>query len=325
MSSAPRPLLVWSKKNSHELPLAQPPKAPKPIGIFGDYAMLLKVRVTSLVVLTAWTGFYLACVKTGVPSLSWKLLSALLGIGLVSGGAAAFNQIVERVEDGLMLRTRLRPLPARRMQLTHALAVGILAVFGGAAYLAWTTNPLTGFLSILTAASYVGLYTPLKKYSPISTFVGAIPGAMPPLLGWTALRGRIEWEGLLLFAIQFLWQFPHFHSIAWLYREDYARAGIRMLPVVEADGRSTVREVLAYAMLLVPVSLFPAYLNMVRHSYIPFAVALGLFLLVYSVRFAKLLGNPTEAMSRKYARHLLRASIIYLPLLFGAMMIFSRY
>ncbi len=325
MSSSPRPVLVWRKQDDHEIQVAPPAKPAKPIGIFGDYAMLLKVRVTSLVVLTAWTGFYLGCVKTGVPSLSWKLLSALIGIGLVSGGAAAFNQIVERVEDGLMLRTRLRPLPAKRMELTHAMVIGILAVFGGAAYLAWTTNPLTGFLSVLTAASYVGLYTPLKKYSPISTFVGALPGAMPPLLGWTAMRGRIEWEALVLFAIQFLWQFPHFHAIAWLYREDYARAGIRMLPVVEESGRSTVREVLAYSMMLVPVSLFPGYLNMVRHSYIPFAIALGVFLLAYCIRFARVLGDPSEAESRKYARQLLRASIIYLPLLFGAMMVFSRY
>jgi heme o synthase len=321
MSSAPRPVLVWSKTDPSQNPAA----GVKRPTLFGDYAILLKVRVTSLVVLTAWTGFYLACAKTGVPSFSWKLLCTLMGIGLVAGGAAALNQVIERESDALMLRTKERPLPAQRMQVTHALVVGLAAILGGAAYLAWTTNPLTGFLSVLTAASYVGLYTPLKKYSPMATFVGAFPGAMPPLLGWTALRGHLEWEALVLFAILFLWQFPHFHAIGWLYREDYKRAGIRMLPAIERHGRATVREVLAYTMLLVPVSLFPGFLNMVKRGYIPVALLLGLFFLGFAVQFAKLLSKPAAPESRKYARHLLRASIIYLPLLFGMMMIFSRY
>src|SRR5262245_29066665 len=320
MSSAPRPVLIWSKPDS-----PTPVSGAKRPTLFGDYAVLLKLRVNAIVVLTAWTGFYLACAKTGVASISWKLFCTLMGVGLVAGGAAALNQVIEREADGLMLRTKERPLPAQRMQVTHALTVGLAAILGGAAYLAWTTNPLTGFLSVLTAASYVGLYTPLKKYSRMATFVGAFPGAMPPLLGWTALRGRIEWEPLILFAILFLWQFPHFHAIGWLYREDYKRAGIRMLPAIEKHGRATVREVLAYTMLLVPVSLFPGYLNMVRHSYIPVAVILGLFFLAFAVRFAKVLSNPTAPESRKYARQLLRASIIYLPALFGMMMIFSRY
>ena len=321
MSSAPRPVLVWSKTD----PSQSPRRGVKRPTLFGDYAVLLKVRVTSLVVLTAWTGFYLACAKAGVPSFSWKLLCTLMGIGFVAGGAAALNQVIEREIDALMLRTKERPLPARRMQVIHALTVGLAAILGGAAYLAWTTNPLTGFLSVLTAASYVGLYTPLKKHSPMATFVGAFPGAMPPLLGWTALRGRVEWEALVLFAILFLWQFPHFHAIGWLYREDYKRAGIRMLPAIERHGRATVREVLAYTMLLVPVSLFPGYLNMVKRGYIPAALILGLLFLAVAVQFAKLLSKPAAPESRKYARQLLRASIIYLPLLFGMMMIFSRY
>lgn len=321
MSSAPRPVLVWSKTD----PSQGGPRGVKRPTLFSDYAVLLKLRVTSLVVLTAWTGFYLACTKTGVSSFSWKLLCTLMGIGFVAGGAAALNQVIEREIDALMLRTKERPLPAQRMRVTHALAVGLAAILGGAAYLAWTTNPLTGFLSVLTAASYVGLYTPLKKYSPMATFVGAFPGAMPPLLGWTALRGRVEWEALVLFAILFLWQFPHFHAIGWLYREDYRRAGIRMLPAIERHGRATVREVLAYTMLLVPVSLFPGYLNMVKRGYIPAALILGLFFLGFAVQFAKLLSKPAAPESRKYARQLLRASIIYLPVLFGMMMIFSRY
>src|SRR5262249_51490889 len=185
---------VWSKTD----PSQSAPRL-KRRTLFSDYAVLLKVRVTSLVVLTAWTGFYLACAKTGVSSFSWKLLCTLMGIGLVAGGAAALNQVIEREIDALMLRTKERPLPAQRMRVIHALAVGLAAILGGAAYLAWTTNPLTGFLSVLTAASYVGLYTPLKKYSPMATFVGAFPGSMPPLLGWTAIRGRIESERLVLF------------------------------------------------------------------------------------------------------------------------------
>ena len=319
MSSVPRPVLVWSKSDPSNAAAVKQPT------LFGDYAVLLKLRVNATVVFTAWTGFYLASTKAGVASLSWKLLCALLGIGLVAGGAAALNQVIEREIDRLMLRTKDRPLPAQRMHVTHALVVGLAAILGGAAYLAWTTNPLTGFLSVVTAASYVGLYTPLKRYSPMATFVGAFPGAMPPLLGWTAMRGRVEWEPLVLFAILFLWQFPHFHAIGWLYREDYKRAGIRMLPAIEKHGRATVREVLAYTMLLVPVSLFPGYLNMVRHTYIPVALILGLVFLAFSVRFAKLLSEPAAPESRKYARQLLRASIIYLPTLFGTMMIFSRY
>jgi heme o synthase len=319
MSSAPGPVLIWSKPDPSNAPAAKQPT------LFVDYATLLKLRVNATVVFTAWTGFYLACAKTGVASFSWKLFCTLMGIGLVAGGASALNQVIEREIDRLMLRTKERPLPAQRMQVTHALVVGLAAILGGAAYLAWTTNPLTGFLSVVTAASYVGLYTPLKRYSSMATFVGAFPGAMPPLLGWTALRGRIEWEPLVLFAILFLWQFPHFHAIGWLYREDYKRAGIRMLPAIEKHGRATVREVLAYTMLLVPVSLFPGYLNMVRHAYIPVALLLGLLFLGFSVRFAKLLSEPAAPESRKYARQLLRASIIYLPALFGMMMIFSRY
>jgi protoheme IX farnesyltransferase len=319
VSSAPRLVIVHRNPAEESRPAGS--SAP---GLLGDYATLLKVRVTSLVVVTAWAGFYLACVSSGVSALSWKLFCTLMGIGLVSGGAAALNQVIERDADRLMVRTRRRPLPAKRMSVAHAVMVGMVTILGGGAYLAWTTNPLTGFLTILTAASYVGLYTPLKKHSHVATFVGAFPGAMPPLLGWTAARGRIEWESLVLFAILFLWQFPHFHAIGWLYREDYRRAGIRMLPAVEENGRSTVREVLAYTMLLIPVSLFPGYLNMVHRSYIIAALMLGAFFLVFGVRFAKLLGKPPDEESRRYARQLLRASIIYLPLLFGSMMIFAR-
>ena len=291
----------------------------------GDYAILLKMRVTTLVVMTAWTGYFLGAQRAQIPTFSWKLLCALLGIGLVSGGAAAMNQVIEREADGRMQRTRRRPIPGQRMGVVEATAIGMLCILGGAAYLAVTTNVLTGILSVLTASAYVGVYTPLKTRSPICTTIGAFPGAMPPLLGWTAVRGRVEWEALVLFAILFLWQFPHFHAIAWLYREDYRRAGIRMLPVVEEDGRSTVREVLAYSMMLVPVSLFPGYLHMVSGLYVIAALAFGLVFLVFSVRFARVLSGIPAGESGRLARGLLRASILYLPALFALMMINSRF
>lgn len=301
------------------------PAALRKYSRLGDYAILLKMRVTTLVVMTAWTGYFLGAQRAQIPTFSWKLLCALLGIGLVSGGAAAMNQVIEREADARMQRTRRRPIPGQRMGVVEATAIGMVCILGGAAYLAVTTNVLTGILSVLTASAYVGVYTPLKTRSPICTTIGALPGAMPPLLGWTAARGRVEWEALVLFAILFLWQFPHFHAIAWLYREDYRRAGIRMLPVVEEDGRSTVREVLAYSMMLVPVSLFPGYLHMVTGAYVIGALIFSLIFLVFSVRFARVLSGLTAGESSRLARALLRASVLYLPALFALMMINSRF
>ena len=306
-------------------PTNGPPQPQMPHSRIGDYAILLKMRVTSLVVMTAWAGYYLGAKRAEIPTFSWKLLCTLLGIGLVSGGAAALNQVIEREVDGRMLRTQRRPIPGRRMGVTEALAVGIVCILGGGAYLAITTNPLTGILSALTASAYLGAYTPLKKHSPLCTTIGAFPGAMPPLLGWTAARGHVEWEALVLFAILFLWQFPHFHAIAWMYRDDYRRGGIRMLPVVEEDGRSTVREVLAYSMMLVPVSLFPGYLHMVGRAYVVGALLLSLSFLFYCLRFARVLSGLPAPESRKLARNLLRASILYLPALFVLMMINARF
>jgi len=301
------------------------PPSPRKYSRVGDYAVLLKMRVTSLVVMTAWTGYFLGAQRAQISTFSWKLLCALLGIGLVSGGAAAINQVIEREVDGRMQRTRRRPIPGQRMGVVEATAVGMVCILGGAAYLAITTNVVTGILSVLTASAYLGVYTPLKMRSPICTTIGALPGAMPPLLGWTAARGRVEWEALVLFAILFLWQFPHFHAIAWLYREDYRRAGIRMLPVVEEDGRSTVREVLAYSMMLVPVSLFPGYLHMVTSAYVVGALIFSLAFLVFSIRFARVLSGLPAGESGKLARGLLRASVLYLPALFALMMINSRF
>src|SRR5260370_19996870 len=161
------------------------------------------------------------------------------------------------------------------MSLFHAIAVGLLAAVGGSIYLAVFTNPLTGLLTFLTSIVYLAAYTPLKRISPICTFVGAFPGAMPGVLGWTAARGRLEWGALVMFAIVFFWQFPHFFSIAWLYREDYAAGAIRMLPVVEQDGRSTARQIVAYSIGLIPVTLAPTLLGMAGANYFVVALPLG--------------------------------------------------
>lgn len=291
---------------------------------FADFSQLFKLRVTSLLVMTAWTGCFMAAAKTGDSSLSLTLLHALLGIGLTSAGAAALNEAVEHRVDAKMARTRNRPLPARRMSLRMGFTAGILSAVAGSLYLALTTNVLTGVLAISTVVAYLGLYTPLKKISPISTLVGAFPGAMPPLLGWTAIRGKVEIEAVVLFTIVFVWQFPHFQAIAWLYREDYAAGGIKMLPVVDQAGRSVVRQMLAYSSVLIPVSLLPSLLHMAGQVYLMGALALGLIFLWFNLRLAITNLPTTDPASRKFARQLLQASITYLPLLFALMMINSR-
>jgi len=285
-----------------------------------DYAELTKLRVTTLIVMTAWCGYFFGAHRAGASWISWGLFHSLLGIGLVSSGTAALNEVMEYDVDAHMRRTALRPIPAGRMSLLHASLVGIAAAVGGSIYLALCTNPLTGALTFLTAVVYLAAYTPLKRISPICTFVGAFPGAMPGVLGWTAARGRLEWDTLVLFAILFVWQFPHFFSIAWLYREDYAKGGIRMLPVVEEDGRSTARRILLYSIVLIPISVLPSYMGMAGRLYLGGAVALGLSLLYFGVRLAFLDSPLASAPSKRRARHVLQATVIYLPLLFALMM-----
>lgn len=286
-----------------------------------DYREIFKVRVTSMVVLTAWAGFYLGSMRSGITSIHWGLVESLLGIALVSCGASALNQVIERKIDARMIRTAQRPLPAGRFSLLHGLALGMACFAAGALVLAWFTNPVTVMLTLFTGFTYVAVYTPLKRYTTLATFIGAFPGAMPPLLGWTAARGIIEWPAVALFAILFVWQFPHFMAIAWLYREDYARAGIRMLPVVQPDGWSTVCEALIYAVLMIPVSAIPFYLHITGPVYLVVSVLLGLVYLAYTIRFARITRALTTAESRGYARDLLRASVIYLPLLLTVMML----
>src|SRR5262245_32030678 len=289
--------------------------------LWGDYSQLFKVRVTSLIVITAWAGAYMASVASGVPAFSWTLLNALWGIGLASAGAAALNEVLERDLDARMRRTKDRPLPSGRMSLAAGLTAGLAAVIVGPIALALTTNVLTGLLAFLTAAVYLAVYTPLKKLSPISTFVGAFPGAMPPLLGWTAIRGAIEPEAAFLFLIVFFWQFPHFQSIAWMYRDEYEAAGIKMLPVVDKGGRSVIRQMFAYASALIPISLMPTLLHMSGRIYLAGALFLGLGFLWFVYRLARAKLPTTSPESRKLARQVLQASVAYLPVLFALMMI----
>jgi len=286
-----------------------------------DYAELTKLRVTTLIAMTAWCGYYFGALKSGNSSLSWHLFHALLGIALISGGTAALNELMECDIDSQMRRTALRPLPAGRMSLLHAGIVGGLMTIGGALYLGLALNPLTGWLSLATSAVYLAAYTPLKKIHSICTFVGAFPGAMPGVLGWTAARGRLEWGALVMFAIVFFWQFPHFFSIAWLYREDYAAGSVRMLPVVEPDGRSTARQIILYSIGLIPVSLAPSVLHMSGRIYFAGALVMGLVLFAFGVRLARLQLPLSAARSKQRARHLLQATVFYLPLLFALMMI----
>ena len=289
--------------------------------LLSDYTQLMKLRVTSLVVATAWCGYFMGAAKSGVSSFSWTMLHTLLGIGIVAGGAATLNQVMERDIDARMRRTQGRPLPAGRMEALHAALFGMALVAGGSLYLAFTTNLLTGYLAFATAAAYLLFYTPLKPLTSICTFVGAFPGAMPPLLGWTAARGVLEWEGLALFAIVLLWQFPHFLAIAWMYAEDYESGGIRMLPVVDKDGRSTTREILLYSISLIPVSAAPVVLGMTGFVYLVGAVALSTAFFWVGWRLRRLKLPPVAIESKRPARQLLQASIVYLPLLFALMMI----
>ncbi|HSZ64233.1 MAG TPA: heme o synthase [Terriglobales bacterium] len=285
-----------------------------------DYAELTKARITTLIVLTAWCGYFFGAHRSGVSSWSLGLFHALFGVALVSSGTAALNEVLESNVDARMRRTALRPVPSGRMSRAHAASVGLTLTLGGSIYLAFYANLLTGLLVFLTSLVYLAAYTPLKKISPICTFVGAFPGAMPVVLGWTAVRGKLEVETLILFAIMFVWQFPHFLSIAWLYREDYAQGNIRMLPVVDSDGKSTVWRILAYSAALIPVSLLPVAIGMAGRIYLVGAVLMGVALFRVSMAMANQQLPATAPASKPMARRLLQATIFYLPALFALMM-----
>ena len=305
-------------------PQVHAPRAGETASLLVDYRELFKLRVTLMVTLTGWAGFYLGSMRSGISSMQPGLLETLIGITAVSGGSAALNQAIERRLDAKMLRTANRPMAAGRIGLAHGIALGLFAIIAGTLWLTHETNLITGGLTLLTAFLYVAVYTPLKRVTPLATFIGAFPGAMPPLLGWTAARGVIEWQGVALFAILFIWQFPHFMSIAWLYREDYGKAGIRMLPVVQPDGWSTALEALIYAVLMIPASLLPVWLHMDGTIYLVAALTLGGAYLAYTIRFMRIVTARNEKESRMYARDLLKVSVIYLPLLLTALMLNAK-
>jgi len=282
-----------------------------PTNRLSDYLELTKPEVTGLVVVSAFAGFYLGA--TG--SLDWLLLwHTLAGTTLVSAGTAAFNHYLERSEDARMHRTARRPLPAGRLAPQSAFWFAAALSALGVLYLTIAVNTLAGLLAFGTWASYLFLYTPLKKRTVLCTTVGAFPGAMPPLIGWAAARGTLNIEAAILYAILFFWQFPHFLSIAWIYREDYARGGLLMLPVVDPEGRATGRQMVTHSALLLAASLLPSLLGMAGLVYFWGALALSAAFFLCAVVMAR---TPSAAN----ARRLLQASIFYLPLLFALLML----
>lgn len=281
-----------------------------------DYIALTKPRITWLILMSTGVGYFFGSLK-GLPG--WHLLTLLhtiIGTGLIASGTAALNQWFEREADAKMRRTQARPLACGRLDVRKALVFSIAISIAGFMELWFGANPLTALLGLVTLLTYLFVYTPLKQRSPHSTTIGAIPGAMPPLIGFAAAAGKLTWEAWALFAILFLWQFPHFYAIAWMYKEDYARAGIRMLPVVEPDGKSTARRILLCSIALIPISLLPKVFAMTGNLYVFGAVALGLLFLYYGLRIR-------WDRSRQQARRVLLASVIYLPLLFS-LMLFDR-
>lgn len=280
-----------------------------------DYLALTKPRITWLILMSTGIGYYFG--HQGALDLP-LLFHTLLGTALLASGTATLNQWYERDADALMHRTGRRPIPAGRVTPLKAFLFGLALIVAGALELAWAVNAIAAWIGFATVASYLCLYTPMKQRTWWSTTVGAFPGAMPPLIGFAAARGALTPEAWILFAIIFLWQFPHFYAIAWMYRDDYARAGIRMLPVVEPDGRSTSRHILAFALLLIPVSLLPAFFSMTSHWYLAPALVLGGLFLRAAARVASERTLPN-------ARGVLKASVIYLPLLYLALVLDSRF
>lgn len=283
--------------------------------MLADYWTLTKPEVNLLIVITTFAGFYLSSPPGSGRWPFFQLCNTLLGTLLVASGTGTLNQYIERHFDARMRRTSKRPLPARRIDPTKALWFGVLLAVVGGLYLALLVNPLASLLAMLTLGTYLFFYTPLKRKSPLCTLVGAFPGAAPPLIGWAGARGDLSPESWVLYAIVFLWQFPHFMAIAWMYREDYARAGYRILPCGERQGRFMAWQLLVFSLALVPLSLVP-----LRSAGL-LCVAGGLMLssgfLYCAVALALSRSNAT-------ARRLLIASIIYLPLIFSLMMFSLR-
>lgn len=279
-----------------------------------DYLELTKPRITLLILICTAVGYWFGCGS----SFHWVILAhALLGTALLASGTSALNQWYEVDSDARMLRTRRRPLAAGRIGRTYGLIFGLLLSAAGFADLWLGTNPLTALLGLFTLLSYLLLYTPLKRRSPACTIVGAIPGAMPPVIGYAAAGHGLDAGALALFLILFVWQFPHFDAIAWMYRDDYARGGIRMLPVIEPDGESTARRILICSLLLIPISLTPLFLRMTGVVYAATAIAGGLGVLYFGARLGR-------ERTLRQARALLLATVFYLPVLLGVMVLDRR-
>lgn len=274
-----------------------------------DYFVLAKPRVVVMILAVTVAGYYMAATQTP----DWvRLLHLLVGIALAAGGTLALNQYIEREEDALMQRTQMRPLPDGRLYPIEALCFGLIATLSGLLYVTLMVQALAGMVTAITVGSYLFCYTPLKLKTSLCSIVGALPGALPPVTGWVAASGTLDREVWILFAILFLWQLPHSLAIAWLYREDYARAGFQLLPVVDPGGQSTGRQIIVNCLALMAVGLLPTLMGMTGPVYFVAAFVLGLIFLGFSVDAARL--RTTEAI-----RRLVLASLVYLPLTFLAM------
>jgi len=301
--------------------------APADKGWVAVYADLFKARLTSLVLLTTLVGFYLGSRGPVDLGLMWPLL---LGTALLAGGASALNQLLEREYDARMRRTQDRPLPTGRLQPQTVLIVGCVSATLGLACLAQAVNFTTSLVGAASLVCYLFVYTPLKRVTWLNTLVGAVPGALPPLIGWAAARGELSSAGLALFGIQACWQLPHFLAIAWIYRDEYARAGFKMLPVVDPQGRRTSRQAVAFSLALLPVSLCPYLFHLAGPVYLAGAVMLGLGFAWLAFQFARATSpsaitqcdtaSPGQ-LSISRARQLFYASLVYLPLLLTLMML----
>jgi len=270
-----------------------------------DFVALAKPRLNLLVVASTLVGYAMA---PGDSLGIVRVCGLLLGTGLVAGGASTFNQVLERDLDALMRRTRLRPLPDQRLQPLEGVLFGTIITLAGLLMIVASSNVLAAAVALATLLSYVVIYTPLKRRSSFGTVIGAIPGALPPIIGWAAVTGTMPAQAWTLFGIMFLWQLPHFLAIAWMYREDYARAGFPMLPVLEPDGRSTAQQSVIYAAALLPMSLAPMLMRMTGITYFAGALVLGFAFIALTLRFAR-------TRSVRDARRVFFGSIIYLPLL----------
>jgi protoheme IX farnesyltransferase len=280
---------------------------------FGDYVTLTKPRLNFLVLLTVAAAYSL-----GAPpdATLIDLVHTLLGTFLVAGGAAALNQVWERATDRLMRRTEQRPMADRRMSVAEGVTFGLVLTAIGAGELAYFVNPLSAAVALLTTASYLLFYTPLKLRTSLSTPAGAVPGALPAVIGWAAATNTLSIEAWVLFGIVFMWQMPHFLAIAWMYRDEYARAGMPLLPVIEPDGRSTGRQAVLYTAVLIPISMLPTGVGLATAWYLVWAMTLGAILMVLSLDFS-------VKRTAQTARRLFFGSILYLPILW-ALLVFDH-